>query len=85
MKLRHGALLGECCAAASLLSSPSAKSVEELLKGAREFGVNWASLSRLLSEFDFVKELRVWRWFQKLILVYPSYLLLLCLLFIEDR
>ncbi|VDL59376.1 unnamed protein product [Hymenolepis diminuta] len=59
VKLRHGALLGECCAAASLLSSPSAKSVEELLKGVREFGVNWASLSRLLSELDFVKELRI--------------------------
>nr|CDS29609.1 prenyl (decaprenyl) diphosphate synthase [Hymenolepis microstoma] len=58
-KLRHGALLGECCAAASLLSSPLTKNFGRILKSAREFGINWASLSRLLSELDYIKELKL--------------------------
>ncbi|VDO00033.1 unnamed protein product [Rodentolepis nana] len=58
-KLRHGALLGEFCAAASLLNSPSTKNLGRIHKIAREFGVNWASLSRLLSELDYIKEIKI--------------------------
>lgn len=59
VKLRHGALLGECCAAAAMLSSASAKNSESLLQSAREFGTTWALLSRLLSELNFLKEIDV--------------------------
>ncbi|KAM7536430.1 hypothetical protein Aperf_G00000087282 [Anoplocephala perfoliata] len=59
VKLRNGALLGECCAAATILSSSSVKDSESLLQSARAFGATWASLSRLLSELDFVREINI--------------------------
>ncbi|KAL5105026.1 Neuronal acetylcholine receptor subunit alpha-3 [Taenia crassiceps] len=54
--LRHGALLGGCCAATVVLNSPSATVSSSLLQSARDFGSAWGCLTRLLAEMKFVNE-----------------------------
>lgn len=56
--LRHGALLGECCAATVVLNSPTTAS-SSLLQSARDFGSTWGCLTRLLAEMKFVNEAQV--------------------------
>ena len=57
--LRHGALLGECCAATAVLNSPSSRIGDKLIESTREFGTTWGCLTRLLDELKFVQHMEV--------------------------
>ncbi|VDD76297.1 unnamed protein product [Mesocestoides corti] len=58
--LRHGSLLGECCAATVVLNSPTTFN-EKLSKTARHFGTTWACLSRLIEERAFFNQMCILR------------------------